>query len=222
MPVYTIKRSRVEGCSIQRQSAKSQRDVEVGRNLALVKHCQKIRQTKKRNVMQSPQLETKGRQNKRIEQQNGKQSPQLRAKAFKEYSKMLNSFRIWSLCSQRQKAIRLRKCENKVICSNDSLGTYRMNISRIITKTNRNCLIVHAKTELLLLHKLCSIHSLRTPRMNISQMITKINRNWWIVYATTTLLLLHKLCNIHSLRTYRMNISRIKANINRSWLILHT
>ena len=76
-----------------RQSAKSQRDEEVGRILAPVKHGQKIRQTKNRNVMQSPQLETKGQknkqiavspqletkgqQNKRIEQQNGKQSPQL-------------------------------------------------------------------------------------------------------------------------------------------------
>ena len=84
-----------EGCSIQRQSAKSQRDEEVGRILAPVKHGQKIRQTKNRNVMPSPQLETKGQQNKRIavspqlktkgqqnkriEQQNGKQSPQLRA-----------------------------------------------------------------------------------------------------------------------------------------------
>ena len=63
-----------------------------------VKHGQKIRQTKNRNVMQSPQLETKGQQykgiavspqletkgqqNKRMVQQNGKQSPQLRAKVI--------------------------------------------------------------------------------------------------------------------------------------------
>ena len=73
-------------------------DEEVGRILAPVKHSQKIRQTKIRNVMQSPQLvtkgqqnkriavspqlETKGQQNKRIVQQNGKQSPQLRAKVI--------------------------------------------------------------------------------------------------------------------------------------------
>ena len=78
-----------------RQSAKSQRDEEVGPILAPVKHGQKIRQTKIRNVIQSqqlvtkgqqnkriavsPQLKTKGKQNKRIVQQNGKQSPQLRA-----------------------------------------------------------------------------------------------------------------------------------------------
>ena len=71
---------------------------------------------------------------------------------------MLNSLRSWSLCSQRQRAIRLRKCENKVIYSIGSLGTYRMNISQIIANINRNWLIVHAKTALLLLQKLCSIH----------------------------------------------------------------
>ena len=81
-----------------RQSAKSQRDEEVGQILAPVKHGQKISQTKIRNVIQSqqlvtkghqnkliavsPQLETKGQQNKRIVQQNGKQSPQLRAKVI--------------------------------------------------------------------------------------------------------------------------------------------
>ena len=80
------------GCSIQRQSAKSQRDVEVGRNLARVKHCQKIRQTKNRNVMQSPQLETKGQQNKRIVQQNGKQSPQLRAKVIQRKQQNVKQF----------------------------------------------------------------------------------------------------------------------------------
>ena len=65
-----------------RQSAKSQQDEEVGQILAPVKHGQKIRQTKIRNVIQSQQLVTKGQQNKQIAV-----SPQLETSACTNFLK---------------------------------------------------------------------------------------------------------------------------------------
>ena len=258
--------------------------------------------------MQSPQLETKGQQNKRIVQQNRKQSPQLRAKVIQRKKQNVKQTPQLESVQSETKSHQIKEmrkqgdmqyqqsgnvqnehqpdnnknqlqlvdssCQDNFVSSsqviqypqsedelkehqrdnsqyqlqlvdtshldnsgdNSAATSHDLQSAQSGNVQSQHCssksypqtdnykyqpgwLICHARTTLLLLLDICSSHSLGTYRMDISQILTRINLNWLKVHVKTTLLLV--ICSLHSLGTYRMDIRQIITRINRNWLIVH-
>ena len=229
---------------IKRHSAKSQRDEELGRIFARVKHVQKIRQTKNQNVMQSPQLETngqqkkwiavspqletKGHQNKRIVQQNGKQSPQLRVKVIqRKQQNVKQSPQLESVQSEtKSHQIKEMRKQGDMQC-----------------RESGNVQIEHqpdnSKYQPQLVDSLCQDNSVSTSQVMQypqSEDVLKAHQSDNSQYQLQLVDTSHldnsgdnsasnlKICSLNSQGTYRTNIVRanhirrwIIKNINRSW-----
>ena len=152
--------------------------------------------------MQPPQLETKGQQNKRIVQQNGKQSPQLRAKVIQRKQQIVKQSPQLESVQSETKGHQIKEMGKQ----GDMQYRQSGNVQNEHQPDN-------SKYQPQLVNSSCQDSSVATSQVmqypqsedtlkEHSQIIANINCNWLILHTWTTLgttlLLLLKICSLHS------------------------